>query len=219
MLRQRFLSLQSDGSSEGVSRSATEGTGRHTSPASLLSWCQAALCGVLERYSQAQPVSSGSDEIVPWTLIPGVPAQAGEHALTQEAFCGVLAEVSLEAADIKAFLAESVEFANETIWGNLSCTLLIDSATQRRFAAELEAAIANLRYGAIGVNVWSAVLYSFPVFPWGAFPGNSRKISALARDLFTTPSCSSIPKNPCCVRHFGLFLRLSGSPAAEICWN
>jgi len=129
--------------------------------------------GFLERYLQAQPVSSGSDEIVPWTLIPGVRAQAGEHALTQEAFCGVLAEVSLEAAEIKAFLAQAVEFANETIWGNLSCTLLIDSATQKRFSTELETAIANLRYGAIGVNVWSAVLYSFPVFPWGAFPGNS----------------------------------------------
>ena len=37
---------------------------------------------------------TGGDEVVPWTLIPDVPASAGEYALTEEAFCGVLAEVA-----------------------------------------------------------------------------------------------------------------------------
>ncbi|MGA7933981.1 MAG: aldehyde dehydrogenase family protein [Kovacikia sp.] len=127
----------------------------------------------LNRYPQAQVVNSGSDEIVPWTLIPAVPAEQGEYALTQEAFCGVLAEVSLDASDAGAFLSQAVEFVNETVWGNLSCTLLIDPGTQKQWANELETAIAHLHYGAIGVNVWSAVLFSFPAFPWGAFPGNS----------------------------------------------
>ncbi|UBF25970.1 aldehyde dehydrogenase family protein [Kovacikia minuta CCNUW1] len=126
----------------------------------------------LKRYPQAQPVSSGSDEIVPWTLIPDVPAKAGEYALTQEAFCGVLAEVSLDAADIGEFLHEAVAFVNETVWGNLSCTVLIDPATQKQWTKAFEAAIAQLRYGAIGINVWSAVLFSIPALPWGAFPGN-----------------------------------------------
>jgi hypothetical protein len=129
----------------------------------------------LKQYPQAQPVNSGSDEIVPWTLIPDVPAQPEEYALTQEAFCGVLAEVSLDAATAGEFLRRAVEFANETVWGNLSCTILIDPATQKQWPQALETAIANLQYGAIGVNVWAAVLFSFPMFPWGAFPGNPLK--------------------------------------------
>lgn len=114
----------------------------------------------------------GLQVTLPWTLIPNVPACKGEYALTQEAFCGVLAEVSLEAADAGEFLTQAVTFVNEQVWGNLSCTMLIDSQTQQQWGTELESAIAQLRYGAIGINVWSAVIFSLSVFPWGAFPGN-----------------------------------------------
>lgn len=127
----------------------------------------------LERYPQAQMVSSGSDDIIPWTLIPDVPPEREEYALTQEAFCGVLAEVSLAAIDAAEFLTQAVEFVNDRVWGNLSCTLLVDPVTQTRYAAELDHAIARLEYGAIGVNVWSGVIYSLPALTWGAFPGNS----------------------------------------------
>jgi acyl-CoA reductase-like NAD-dependent aldehyde dehydrogenase len=127
----------------------------------------------LERYPQAQPVNSGSDTIVPWTLIPDVPAETGEYALTQEAFCGVLAEVNLDAMDPGDFLEKAVAFVNQNVWGNLSCTLLVDPRTQRQWTAALEVAIANLQYGAIGVNVWSSILFAIPIFPWGAYPGNS----------------------------------------------
>ena len=113
-----------------------------------------------------------SQDTLPWTLIPDVTAQAGEYGLTQEAFCGVLVEVSLEASDTGTFLTQAVDFVNEQVWGNLSCTVLVDAQTQRQWDTEVEAAIAGLRYGAIGVNVWSAVVFSLSVFPWGAFPGN-----------------------------------------------
>jgi hypothetical protein len=36
----------------------------------------------------------------------------------------------------------------------------------------LKETIANLNYGAIGVNVWTGVIYALPDFAWGAFPGN-----------------------------------------------
>ncbi|HEY9908747.1 MAG TPA: aldehyde dehydrogenase family protein [Thermosynechococcaceae cyanobacterium] len=127
----------------------------------------------LDRYPQSEPLASRTAAIVPWTVIPNVPPAAGEYALTTEAFCGVLAEVSLDATSAEEFLAEAVTVANEKIWGTLSCTVLIDRTTQRRCWAELEQAIADLRYGSIGVNVWSAVIYSVAVFPWGAFPGHS----------------------------------------------
>jgi hypothetical protein len=49
---------------------------------------------------------------------------------------------------------------------------LVDPKTQRRELAALSAAIAQLRYGAIGINVWTGVMYCLGVFPWGAYPGN-----------------------------------------------
>ena len=111
-----------------------------------------------------------SKAVIPWTVIPGVPANTGEYALTQEAFCGVLADVSLEAANTGAFLTQAVDVVNKQVWGNLSCTLLVDSQTQTQWRAEVETAIARLRYGAIGINVWSGVIFSLGALPWGAFP-------------------------------------------------
>ncbi|HKU38630.1 MAG TPA: aldehyde dehydrogenase family protein, partial [Polyangiales bacterium] len=45
--------------------------------------------GFLERYPQAKPLGAAGPGVVPWTVIPDVPAVKGEYALTQEAFCGV----------------------------------------------------------------------------------------------------------------------------------
>jgi Aldehyde dehydrogenase family len=126
----------------------------------------------LDRYPQAKPLASRTEDVVPWTVIPDVPAEADEFALNTEAFCGVLAEVSLDAVDAKTFLAEGVAVANDKIWGNLSCVLLIDPKTQKQVKAELEQAIAELRYGAIGINVWTAAIYSLCTMTWGAFSGN-----------------------------------------------
>jgi acyl-CoA reductase-like NAD-dependent aldehyde dehydrogenase len=127
----------------------------------------------LERYPQAIALGQSDPTTVPWTLIPEVPAQVGEYALTQEAFCGVLADVSLNTADAGNFLTQAIAFVNEQVWGNLSCTVLVDTRTQKQLGKESDAAIAQLKYGAIGINVWSGVLFSLPAFPWGAFPGNS----------------------------------------------
>lgn len=127
----------------------------------------------LDRYPQAQPLGERLPQIVPWTIIPDVNPTAGEYALTEEAFCGILAEVSLEAASAPDFLAQAVEFANTTLWGSLSCVLLVDPYTQRTYREALEGAIAHLRYGGIGVNAWTGAVFMLGVTTWGAFPGNS----------------------------------------------
>jgi hypothetical protein len=84
----------------------------------------------------------------------------------------VLAEVTLDVADAGEFLTQAVDFANEQVWGTLSCVLLVHPATQKANAAALEGAIANLRYGGIGVNVWTGVDFLLGVTTWGAFPGH-----------------------------------------------
>jgi acyl-CoA reductase-like NAD-dependent aldehyde dehydrogenase len=127
----------------------------------------------LDNYPQSEPLGTRTPAIVPWTLIPDVPPVAGEYALTEEAFCGVLATVSIEAQTAADFLTTAVEFANDRVWGTLSCTLLVDTQTQQKYHAELDNAISNLQYGAIGVNIWSGMVFYFGSTTWGAYPGNT----------------------------------------------
>ncbi|UCF69560.1 MAG: aldehyde dehydrogenase [Acidobacteriota bacterium] len=129
----------------------------------------------LEHYPTAQALGQRADGVVPWTLIRSVPAQPGEYALQTEAFCGVLAEVALDAggsADPQAFLDAAVEFVNQNVRGTLSCALLACSETQEQLRDGLEQALTALRYGAIGVNVWPGVVFGLGVTSWGAFPGH-----------------------------------------------
>jgi hypothetical protein len=132
----------------------------------------------LAHYPQAQPlgeVASPADtsSTLPWTVIPDVPAQSGEYALSQEVFCGILAEVSLPGTMPRDFLAQAVPFVNQVLWGNLCCVLLIHPRSQKQLGQDWPKTLAALRYGNIGVNVWTGVNFALGVTSWGAFPGNS----------------------------------------------
>lgn len=122
--------------------------------------------------------ADGADEVVPWTAIPDVASDAGGYALTNEAFCGVVAEVTLDLGDepggpsAPKFLEMAVELANERCWGTLSCCLLVHPATEDEHAGAVSRAIAALRYGGIGVNVWPGVIYGLVTPSWGAYPGH-----------------------------------------------
>src|SRR5262249_18618324 len=129
-------------------------------------------CKFIEVYPTAEIVGEKGDGVVPWTVIPNVPPTAGEYALSNEAFCGVLAEVELDATTVEEFLPVATAFANDKCWGTLSCMLLIDPATERRCGAALDRAIEGLRYGGIGINVWAGIIYGLVSSIWGAFPGH-----------------------------------------------
>lgn len=128
--------------------------------------------GFLSQYPDAEPMHERSEEVIPWTIIPNVKAQKGEYALTTEAFCGVVAEVELEGADASSYLENAVRFANEEVWGSLSCMMMIHPKTQKEHHTAFHKAIADLKYGGIGVNVWAGLIYGLVVTTWGAFPGN-----------------------------------------------
>lgn len=129
----------------------------------------------LKQYPHAEALSRSPHDVVPWTFIPEVPPQKGEYALENEAFCGVLAECALDAAEPDEFLETAVHFANEACWGTLSCMLLIDEASRKRYADELDSAVEQLKYGGVAVNAWAAVLYGLVSPSWGAFPGHTRQ--------------------------------------------
>ena len=126
----------------------------------------------LAKYPNAKAVGPSSAGAVPWTVLPDVPAAEGEYALSNEAFCGVLAEVDLDAKGPEDFLPAAVAFANDKCWGTLSCMVLIDEGAQGKHAAAFDRAIEQLRYGGIGINVWAGMIYGLCSPTWGAFPGH-----------------------------------------------
>lgn len=129
--------------------------------------------GFLDHYPGAIPLGERTEDIVPWTIIPNVPPIKGEYALTNEAFCGVLAEVELEARDASEFIQEMVRFGNEIAWGTLSCMVMIDPRTEKAHKEAFDQAILDLEYGGIGINVWAGVIYATVSPTWGAFPGHT----------------------------------------------
>jgi hypothetical protein len=126
----------------------------------------------LGHYPRAEPLVPAREDVVPWTWIPDVRPERGEYALQHEAFCGVLAETSLDGGGAEEFLQRAAAFANAEVWGSLSCVVLVDPATATLENDALERAIADLRYGSIGVNAWTGVNFGLGVTSWGAFPGN-----------------------------------------------
>lgn len=114
---------------------------------------------------------------VPWTFIEGLRQDNdADVCFTMEAFTGLFGEAPLPSpgSDIE-YLERAVEFSNEKLWGQLGATVIVHSKTLKQpgFAAALEDAIAQLRYGTVGINVWVGLGYALTSTSWGAFPGNT----------------------------------------------
>lgn len=97
---------------------------------------------------------------------------AGDDALQTEAFCDVLAVVTLP-GEIETYLHDAVAFANDKLEGTLGANLIVHPRTESAFPREIDAAIDALRYGCIGVNAWTGVGYFIAETPWGAYPGST----------------------------------------------
>jgi aldehyde dehydrogenase (NAD(P)+) len=135
--------------------------------------------GSAQRYAtlvagRAGVSSYGRDEagFLARTILEADAADLGEVLWRTEAFAPLLAVVTIPGADEETYLKSAVEFCNERLSGNLAANLIVDPATKRRHARAVDDAIAELRYGCVGVNIWSGVGFLLPVLPWGAYPGN-----------------------------------------------
>ena len=111
---------------------------------------------------------------VPRTLVTALDPDADDDVcFTTEAFGAVLVETSLPGADAAEFLANAVEFCNRRLDGTLGATLIVHPTTARELGERLDQALADLRYGSIGVNVWNAVAFLLAQASWGAYPGHT----------------------------------------------
>lgn len=112
------------------------------------------------------------------TLITNVPPDADEPAFTSEVFGAALATTSLPGGgseeDPGVWLDRAVDFCNDVLAGTLGMTLLVHPRTMRRLGDRLGDAVARLRYGTVGINVWSGVGFLVAQGAWGAFPGHTR---------------------------------------------
>jgi acyl-CoA reductase-like NAD-dependent aldehyde dehydrogenase len=107
------------------------------------------------------------------TLITGLDVDdPQEPAFCEEFFGPVLgvAEIPGEGAD---FLAKAVDIANERLRGTLGANIIGHPKTLRALGERLELEVTRMRYGTVGVNVWTGVGYLTANATWGAFPGHS----------------------------------------------
>ncbi|MCP4251667.1 MAG: aldehyde dehydrogenase family protein, partial [bacterium] len=111
---------------------------------------------------------------VPRTLITDIdPNGKDEYAFTTEFFGGVYATTRLGSRDPAHFVREAVTFANEKLAGTLGAQFLIHPKTQQHLGPVLDEAIADLQYGSVGINAWTAAGYLLPTATWGAYPGHT----------------------------------------------
>jgi acyl-CoA reductase-like NAD-dependent aldehyde dehydrogenase len=158
---------------------------------------------------------------LPWTLIDDVvPTRRDEICFTREAFCGLMAETALDAADAVEFLEHAVDFANASLHGSLAAVLLVHPASLRdnRTAAAVERAIDRLRYGAVLVNMGAFAALYFMVAPWGAHPGHHAAdiqsgVGKTASLLLIPDSEKTVVRGPFRKRPDPLRLTSPGAPA------
>lgn len=139
--------------------------------------------GAMQRYEafiashpEAERFGTPEKGQLPWVLIPSLdPARKRDVCFTTEAFCGVFGETGLAASSVAEYIDRAVAFANDTLWGTLSATILIhpSSLQDPTVAAALDRAVADLRFGTVAINTWAANAFGMGVTTWGGFPGSS----------------------------------------------
>lgn len=98
----------------------------------------------------------------------------GSLNATCEVFGPALGVSELDAADPASYLQAAIAHANDDFHGTLGASILIHPSTIKEIGqARFEELIAELRYGAIGINAWSALAFLLAPCPWGAFPGHT----------------------------------------------
>lgn len=129
----------------------------------------------LAEHPQAQQFGDVGEGCLPWTFIPGVDARDVDNiCFKNEPFCGLLAETAVTAPDFFSYLEKAVQFANETLWGNLNSTLIVhpDCLKKQPMAMAVDRAVADLKTGMVLINQFVAFAYLISSTTWGAFPGN-----------------------------------------------
>ncbi|MFM2352669.1 MAG: hypothetical protein RLZZ608_75 [Actinomycetota bacterium] len=117
----------------------------------------------------------GGDPNAPRTLVDHLDSEkADEHLFTVEAFGPTLGIVRLPGTrEPGDYLDAAVAFANDRLAGTLSAGIHIHPRTRDALGDRFDRAVAELRYGTVGINAWTGTIFGMPGGSWGAFPGHT----------------------------------------------
>lgn len=129
-------------------------------------------------HAKAEKFGEAKDGELPWTTVFGLDASDKDEKLfIVEPFCPILSETTLEASSAADFLKKATDFCNDRLWGTLSAIVVIHPQTEKdpAVAKALYDAVDELRYGAVGINQWTGLVYALVTPPWGAHPSSTLK--------------------------------------------
>ncbi len=105
-------------------------------------------------------------------LVADLDAGQEHHGFRTEFFGPAMVSTSLP-GDSQEFLRRAVGFCNDQLYGTLSVNLIVHTKTEQKLGSRLDQAIAELRYGGIGINVWVGAAFLLSRAAWGAYPGHT----------------------------------------------
>ena len=129
----------------------------------------------LEAHPDAAVLGAADDERLAWTILRDIDAGGTDDiALNVEAFCSLMSETALDAPSPEQFVDAAVDFCNDVVWGTLSMTVLAHPKQLKDAVVgpRIDAALSDLRYGSIGLNLWHAMSFAYATTTWGAYPGH-----------------------------------------------
>lgn len=124
------------------------------------------------RYPNAEVVAQ-ADEQCPRLYVPMDANPKDRFLFENEVFGPAIARVMLDESDPEKYLRAAIAFSNQQLRGTLSANIIIHPKTLKAMGSRFEEMLIDLKYGAIGVNVWAAYSFLLGTATWGAFPGHT----------------------------------------------
>lgn len=118
---------------------------------------------------------NGTEQTLPWTFIRNVNPNEPNPLFARESFVCVCAEVPIDADSPEDFVEKATEFSNEKLWGTLACSMSIPNGFRKdeKRRQLLQNKIDELRFGAVSINQWSAIVFALMSPPWGGCSGGT----------------------------------------------
>ena len=130
---------------------------------------QERLAALQEAAPEAEVLGSGEAKRL---FVANVDAAKDHYGFATEFFGPAMVTTSLP-GDAREYLERAVAFCNDHLYGTLSVNLIVHPKTRKQLGADFDRAIAELRYGGIGINVWVGAAFLLARAAWGAYPGHT----------------------------------------------
>ncbi len=145
--------------------------------------------------------------MLPPALAPDLDPDDDHLAFHQEGFIPFSAVTALPGGSPAEFLERAVDFCNERLAGTLSVTLIVDGRTERDLGPVFDRAVADLRYGSVGINIWGGISFALGSTTWGAFPGHTLEAVGSGMGVVRNARLIDRPQKTVLRNPFTLFLK------------